>query len=170
MGQVLVLLGLLWAGHATAAGLGSGDAGATLGQPLNFGVMVRLDPGETLSAECVSAEVAVGDRRLPAPLVRTSIEMTSAQTARIRVQTQPAIDEPVVAVQLSVGCSNRISRSYVVLADPPGTSFAPTPAPPVLALATSPQPIAAPEPAGVAPRAAAAEPGSAQRLALAWRR
>ena len=72
MGQVLVLLGLLWAGPATAAGLGSGDAGATLGQPLNFGVMVRLDAGETLSAECVSAEVAVGDRRLPAPLVRTA--------------------------------------------------------------------------------------------------
>jgi hypothetical protein len=61
MGHALALLGLLWAGHATAAGLGSGDAGATLGQPLNFGVMVRLDAGETLSAECVSAEVAVGD-------------------------------------------------------------------------------------------------------------
>jgi hypothetical protein len=158
MGQVLVLLGLLWAGHATAAGLGSGDAGATLGQPLNFGVMVRLDPGETLSAECVSAEVAVGDRRLPAPLVRTSIEMTSAQTARIRVQTQPAIDEPVVAVQLSVGCSNRISRSYVVLADPPGMAAAPVPSfagnlPPVPAVAA----VAAPAPpaAEAAPMAVA---------------
>lgn len=70
-------------------------------------------------------------------------------------------------VQLGVGCSKRISRSYVVLADPPGTSFAP---PPALALATSPPPVAAPEPAGVAPRAAAAEPGSAQRLSLAWPR
>ena len=129
MGTALLLLGQLWAGHATAAGLGSGDAGATLGQPLNFGVMVRLDAGETLSAECVSAEVALGDRRLPPSLVRTSIEMTSAQTARVRVKTQASVDEPVVAVQLSVGCSNRISRSYVVLADPPGIATAMAAAP-----------------------------------------
>jgi hypothetical protein len=152
------------------AELGAGDAGATMGQPLNFAAAVRLEPGVSLSPDCVAAEVVVGDRQLPPPLLRTVIEMTSATTARVRVQSQANIDEPVVHVQLGVGCSNRISRSYVVLADPPGTSFAPTPAPPVLALATSPQPIAAPEPAGVAPRAAAAEPGSAQRLALAWRR
>jgi hypothetical protein len=149
--------------------LGAGDAGATMGQPLNFAAAVRLEPGVSLSPDCVAAEVVVGDRQMPPPLLRTVIEMTSATTARVRVQSQANIDEPVVHVQLGVGCSNRISRSYVVLADPPGTSVAPTPAPPVLALATSPQPIAAPEPAGVAPRAAA-EPGSAQRLALAWRR
>jgi hypothetical protein len=160
MGQALLLLGLLWAGHATAAGLVSGDAGATLGQPLNFGVMVRLDAGETLSAECVSAEVALGDRRLPPPLVRTSIEMTSAQTARIRVKTQASIDEPVVAVQLSVGCSNRISRSYVVLADPPGIATAPAAAPvPSFAVDQPPVPAAAaPAPTGTeaAPLAVAA--------------
>ena len=144
MGHALLLLGLLWAGHATAAGLGSGDAGATLGQPLNFGVKVRLDAGETLSADCVSAEVALGDRRLPPWLVRTSIEMTSEQTALIRVKTQASIDEPVVAVQLSVGCSNRISRSYVVLADPPGMSTAPAAAPvPSFAVDQLPVPAAA---------------------------
>jgi hypothetical protein len=155
MGHALVLLGLLWAGHSAAAGLGSGDAGATLGQPLNFGVMVRLDAGETLSAECVSADVAVGDRRLPAPLVRTSIEMTSPQTARIRVQTQSAIDEPVVAVQLSVGCSNRIARSYVVLADPPGMAATPVAAP-VPSFAANPPPV--PAVAAPAPPAAEAAP------------
>jgi pilus assembly protein FimV len=160
MGHALLLPGLLWAGQATAAGLGSGDAGATLGQPLNFGVMVRLDAGETLSAECVSAEVALGDRRLPPSLVRTSIEMTSAQTARIRVQTQSTVDEPVVAVQLSVGCSNRISRSYVVLADPPGMTSATTSAP-APSFAVDPPPVpaaAAPAPTGseAAPLAAAA--------------
>ena len=160
MGYVLLLLGLLGPGHATAAGLGSGDAGATLGQPLNFGVMVRLDAGETLSAECVSAEVTLGDRRLSPPLVRTSVEMTGALTARIRVQTQASIDEPVVAVQLSVGCSNRISRSYVVLADPPGMAAAPAGAP-LPSFAVDPPPVpaaAAPTPAGAeaAPLAVAA--------------
>ena len=128
----LVSLAAACSGPAAAAGLGPGDAGATMGQPLNFGVVVRLDAGETLSAECVAAEVAVGDRRLPPPLVRTLLEPTSPTTVRVRVQTQGVVDEPVVQVQLTVGCSNRITRNYVVLADPPGL------------LANAPAPAAAP--------------------------
>ncbi|MFN5155423.1 MAG: FimV family protein [Betaproteobacteria bacterium] len=149
---------MAWSVQAAAAGLGPGDAGATMGQPLNFAVAVRLDPGETLSPECVAAEVVVGDRRLPPPLVRALIEMTSATTARVRVQTQVSIDEPVVQVQLGVGCSNRIARSYVVLADPPGTAFVQPPAPPALVQAASLPPAVAPEPAAAVPRAAAVEP------------
>jgi hypothetical protein len=170
VGTALLLLGPFWAGQATAAGLGSGDAGATLGQSLNFGVMVSLDAGETLSAECVSAEVALGDRRLPPSLVRTSVEMTSAQTARVRVKTQATVDEPVVAVQLSVGCGNRISRSYVVLADPPGSATAP--AAPVPSFAVDPPPgsaVVAPAPTGAeaAPLAApTATPASRPQAAL----
>jgi pilus assembly protein FimV len=115
---------LAFAGQAGAAGLGPGDPGATLGQPLNFEVAVRLDAGEVLSPECVSADVAIGDRRVPPPQVRTLIETTSATAARLRVQTQGNVDEPVVQVQLVVGCSNRIARSYVVFADPPGMDMA----------------------------------------------
>ncbi len=145
-GSALGLLAL--GGQASAAGLGSGDAGATMGQPLNFAVAVRLDAGESLSPECVSADVVVGDRRLPPPLVRTVIEMTSATTARVRVQTQGAIDEPIVQVQLAVGCGSRIARSYVLLADPPGLSFAPPPAaPPALAQAANPPALPASAPA-----------------------
>ena len=124
------VLGLAaWSVQTADAELGAGDAGATMGQPLNFAAAVRLEPGVSLSPDCVAAEVVVGDRQMPPPLLRTVIEMTSATTARVRVQSQANIDEPVVHVQLGVGCSNRISRSYVVLADPPGTSVAPTPAP-----------------------------------------
>ncbi|MFN9745858.1 MAG: hypothetical protein ACK57B_09470 [Betaproteobacteria bacterium] len=156
------LMLLAWSVQAGAAGLGLGDAGATMGQPLNFAVAVRLDPGEALSPECVGAEVVVGDRRVPPPLVRTVIEMTSATTARVRVLTQSSVDEPVVQVQLGVGCSNRISRSYVVLADPPGTSLAPPPSlPPALAQAASPPAVAVQEPAAPAPRASASEPPGA---------
>ena len=145
---------------ASAAGLGAGAAGAVLGQPLDYAVQVRLDPGEALSAECVLAEVMSGDRRVPPPLVRTVVEMTGAESARVRVLTQTSIDEPVLSVQLSVGCNARISRRYVVLADPPisanagasstAPSFAanPPPAEPALAPATaSPSaPAASPEP------------------------
>ena len=159
--RISLLVLTAWSVQAAAAGLGPGDAGATMGQPLNFAVAVRLDPGESLSPECVAAEVVVGDRRVPPPLVRAVVEMTSATTARVRVQTQVSIDEPVVQVQVGVGCSNRVSRSYVVLADPPGAGFAPPPAPPALAQAPSPPMVATVEPSAVAPRGAAAEPARA---------
>jgi hypothetical protein len=153
---------LVWAGGAAAAGLGPGDAGATLGQPLNFAVAVRLDAGDSLTPECVAAEVVIGDRRVPSALVRTVIESTGIGMARVRVQTQGNVDEPIVQVQLAVGCSNRISRSYVVLADPPGMSLAPPSAPslaaapallpPAPAEAAAPAQPAAPVPAPEAPR------------------
>lgn len=121
---------------ATAAGLGSGSSSAVLGQPLDFAVQVRLDPGETIGPECVSAEVTSGDRRVPPSQVTALVEMTGPDTARVRVITQPAIDEPVVGIQLAVGCSARITRRYVVLADPPvltaaaqAPAFAVNPAP-----------------------------------------
>jgi hypothetical protein len=151
----LVSLAAACSGAASAAGLGAGDAGATMGQPLNFGVIVRLDAGETLSAECVAAEVAIGDRRLPSPLVRTLLEPTSPTTVRVRVQTQGVVDEPVVQVQLSVGCSSRITRNYVVLADPPGL-LANAPAPGAVAAL----PAQALAPAAVPPAWAASAPAA----------
>lgn len=115
---------------STAASLGAGAPSAVLGQTLDFPVLVRLEPGEALSPECVAAEVTVGERKLPPPLVRTAIEPTSPTSARIRVLTLVAVDEPVLAIQLGVGCSGRMTRRYVVLADPPAVApaFAAVPA------------------------------------------
>ena len=124
------------AATASAAGLGAGGSSAVLGQPLDFPVQVRLESGEVLAPECVSAEVRTGDRRLPPGSVRTQVQTTGPDTARIRVLTAFGIDEPVVEILLAVGCTTRISRQYVVLADPPNTtapsvppSFAANPAP-----------------------------------------
>ena len=102
---------------SSAAGLGAGSSTAVLGQPLDFAVQVRLEAGETLGPECVGAEVTAGDRRIPPALVRTVVDSTGPDTARVRVLTQPSIDEPVIGIQLSVGCASRISRRYLVLAD-----------------------------------------------------
>lgn len=136
---------------ASAAGLGGGAASAVLGQPLDYPVQVRLDAGESLAPECVAAEVTAGDRRVPPSLVRTVLEMTGTDTARVRVQTQQAIDEPVVGVTLTVGCNAKISRRYVVLADPPLNAMATAPA-----FAANPPPV--PEPAPGAPAAPASAP------------
>ena len=104
---------------ALAAGLGSGGGGAVLGQWLDFAVPVRLEPAERLAPECVNAEVTIGERRLPPSLVRTVLEGQGTGSARIRILTLQAVDEPVIGLQLSVGCQAPLSRHYVVLADPP---------------------------------------------------
>ena len=153
---------------AAAAGLGAGAAGAVLGQPLDFAVQVRLDPGEPLSAECVLAEVMSGDRRVPPPLVRTVVEMTGPESARVRVLTQPSIDEPVVSVQLSVGCSSKISRRYVVLADPPLSSPAsPSSVAPAFAATPPPaEPVAAPVQTAAMPSVTAPQAPAGDTAAL----
>ena len=134
---------------AGAVSLAPASQAAVLGQPLDFAVQVRLQPGETLEASCVSAEVTVGDRRVPPALVRTQLVMTGNDSARIRVLTEPAIDEPVVGVVLSAGCAAaRYTRRYVVLADPPVDTFLPSalaaaPLVPPQALAPASAPAAA---------------------------
>jgi hypothetical protein len=146
---------------ASAAGFGVGGSGAVLGQPLDFAVQVRLDAGEVLTPECVSAEITAGDQRVPPPLVRTRVEWQGPESARIRVFTLVGIDEPVIGINLSSGCSSRVSRRYVVLADPPELAVAPALTPLVLAAAPAPDPGRAPAPASEAaanptpPRAAA---------------
>ena len=143
----LTLTGL--SAGVAAAGLSTGSAATTLGQPLDYPVQVRLDAGESLMPECVGAEVHLSDQRLPSTAVRTVIDQQGAGTARVRVQTQQAIDEPVVSITLRVGCAAPITRRFVVFADPPlAAAVAPpaAPAPPSLAMAQAdavqPPPVA----------------------------
>ncbi len=157
-------------GAAWALGLGNGPASVVLGQPLDFVVVVRLEADDR--AECLQAEVYVGDQRAVPATVR--LRDIGAGTT-LRVGTVVAIDEPVVTVQLSAGCQSRVQRRYVVFADPPPM----LPAAPMLAQvqaepAAQPTAPAAPANAGVStlPSAAsdlalaraAASPGSAERL------
>ena len=150
------------ASAASAAGLGSGGSAAVLGQPLDFVVQVRLDAGDTQALECVVAEVMVGERRLPAPLVRTTVDTRGGDGARIRVTTTLAIDEPVIGINLSAGCVSRISRRYVVLADPPLSAPAALPLPPSIEVAAapaveSPSPSSSSVPVGVGVGVASAQ-------------
>jgi hypothetical protein len=107
---------------ASAAGFDGGGTAAVLGQPLAFVTQVRLEPGESLEPACVAAEVMAGDRVLPAAQVRTGIESQADGGARIRVATTTSMQEPVIDIRLTVGCANRVSRNFIVLADPPDRS------------------------------------------------
>lgn len=121
---IIALAAATAAPAASAAGFGPGDTAVVLGQRLDFPVQVRLDTDETLTPECVRAQVSVGERQLPSVLVRTVVEATGAGRARVRVLTAVAIDEPVVGVQLDMGCANTLSRRFIVFADPPGLPMA----------------------------------------------
>lgn len=126
MQRILISLALLLAlgmsaDRATALGFGKVSSATSLGQPLSFAIALRLDPNETLDSKCVKAEVSVGDRVLAEALVRARLE-TAASTGerRVRITTTIPVDEPVVSIQLHLGCPASLSRSFMVFADPPG--------------------------------------------------
>ncbi|MET0348945.1 MAG: hypothetical protein ABW067_04060 [Rhizobacter sp.] len=118
----LVLALSLHAGQAMALGFGKVSGATALGHPLSFAVGLRLEGDESLDTGCVTAEVMVGDRPLPADVVRARV-VRGAQGGerRIRVTTTIPIEEPIVSVTVRAGCPERLSRAFVVFADPPHT-------------------------------------------------
>ena len=124
----IIFIALGMAGPALALGFGDFRATALLGQPLNLALPVSLGEGETLTSSCVSAEVQSGDLRLQPGTVRARVTQgRDGSEAVIRISTTVAIDEPVVNVTVSAGCPPRITRTLVLLADPPLVSVAAAP-------------------------------------------
>ena len=112
----------LWltATSAQALGFGRVSNATQLGQPLNFAAAVRLDPDEQLPRECVSAEVQSGDNKLQPQQVRVTLEGAADSADRsVRVTTSALMDEPVVTVSVTVGCTAKITRRFVAFIDPP---------------------------------------------------
>lgn len=169
---LLALAGSLAHQNAASLGLGRVQSSAVLGQTLEMSIGVRLDPDESLTVECVSAEVALGDARLPRSSVGVSLD-TSGQAPVIRVRTLERIDEPVVTVTVSAGCGSRVARQFTLFPDPPGVG----PAAPAVAEAANLSvsvPAApgstvapAPEASAAAAVAAPARPGAAASPAAA---
>jgi hypothetical protein len=143
---------------AGAAQMTAGSSGAVMGQPLDFVVLVRLAEGESVSPECVAAEVMLGERKLAPGEVRTSVQSSGPGLASIRVVTRVPVDEPVVDLAVHTGCGAQLTRRFVVLADAPGMASAPSAepaaAPRSLPLASALPPASAP---GVVDVVAAAE-------------
>ncbi len=113
-----------WSSPAWSLGLGRPESQAVLGDTLRVVVPLRLEVGETVTQECVSAEVFFGDDRVSPNAVSVELQpsetVTAGMGARLLLRTTALINEPVVNVQLSAGCQARITRKFVALADPPG--------------------------------------------------
>jgi pilus assembly protein FimV len=121
--QTPILLALLLqASHAKALGFGNASGLTALGRPLAFSVSLRFEPGELIEPACVAADVDVGDRRLPPDQVVARLVRDGATgERRIRVSTSVPVDEPSLTVTVRAGCPPRLTRGFVVFADPPHT-------------------------------------------------
>ena len=105
---------------ALAVGFGRISHTTSLGQMLDFTVPVSAEATEQLTSECVSAEVFLGDNRVPPNSVITRLEWSGDSAVRLlRVSTTVRVDEPVVNVTLAAGCPPRLTRQFVLFVDPP---------------------------------------------------
>ena len=109
-----------WSGHASAMGVTRLLTHSSLGQPLNLLFPVRLAADETLSRDCVHADVLAGESRVPPPMLQFDLEGDNENSVRaVRLRSTVRIDEPIVTVTLNLGCPVRFSRQFTAFIDPP---------------------------------------------------
>lgn len=122
-----------------ALGFGRARVVSAMGQPFEASVALRLEAGEELQPQCVSAQVFYADTLQPAEWV--SVQVEPGEPPQVRVRSLAPVDEPVVSVYVTVGCTSRLTRKWVSFADPPmgnvEPAYAAAPAPGV-PLATLP--------------------------------
>lgn len=148
---------LLAALGSTAMTLGRTRGAALIGRPLDLSVQVRLEPSEEASSACFDADVFHGETRIESSRVSTQfVPAAGAQDATVRVRSSAVVDEPVVTVYLRAGCTQKVTRRYVLLADYPSEALTPVPQ----ALPAVPAPVVAAPPAATASVPAASVPAA----------
>ena len=121
----IAIVAALAAPGASALGFGQVVNGTRLGQPLNFAAVLNLDGNETLARECVSAEVFSGDNKLQPGQIRVTLEGGGGRRERsVRISSTALIDEPVLTVSITLGCSSKVTRRFVNFIDPPTVNLA----------------------------------------------
>ncbi|MCX7241223.1 MAG: hypothetical protein NTU86_12365 [Burkholderiales bacterium] len=172
-----VSVALLLAGFSlgsSALTLGRMHGAAWIGHGLDLSVQVQMDAGSTDTSLCAEADVFYADSRQESARIRISQEPgAEADAVLLRIISPGIIDEPVVTVYLKAGCSQKVTRRYVLLADYP--TDGPTPLPParnapeavlpitplpVSPVPLAPAPVASAAPAGVSPAKPAPEPAA----------
>lgn len=150
----LLLTCLAWAAATTAQGasLGVPQGQVVLGQTLRVWVPLEGDGDGSIAPACVTADVQSGDVALPSNQVRVKLVARSEPGQWMaQVSTTSPVEEPVLRLTLATGCTGKLARQYVLLADPPLQTAD-------VAASTSPVRAAAPEvselPKAVAPSVA----------------
>jgi len=124
--SVIVSALSLASSSASALTFGAVTNASRLGQPLDMSVAVAMSPDDTLSSNCVSADVSAGDYRLPPVEVNARLLGQTGRpgSASVHITTTSRVNEPVVTVSLSLGCPPTTSHKFVSLLDPVTTGAA----------------------------------------------
>lgn len=117
--KIIAVLLLGAAFNSGALTIGRMRGAAIVGQTLDVSIQAQLSADEQAGALCAEADVFHADTRQEPARVRVSVEGSSGQTASIRVTSSAAVDEPVVTIYLKLGCNQKITRRFVMLADVP---------------------------------------------------
>ncbi len=115
----LTLTALLGGAVASSAlTIGRHQGAAVLGRPLEVLVPIGLDAGMDPADLCPEAEVSYGELRLSPRLVDVRV-LGVGEASRIRVRAAQPLDEPFAAVQVRIGCAQKLSRRFLLLAEEP---------------------------------------------------
>lgn len=154
---------LLGASMGSAAlSLGRIQGAAWIGKPLNVQIQVQFDTDEDQQIECLDAQVFYGDTLLETG--RVAVRLLPLITDRagaaqgLSVTATALIDEPIVTINLRVGCQPKASKRYVLFADVPTNVVEPLAAPRSAALPAVLVPSADSKPTVAAPKVVAMPP------------
>ncbi len=144
--------GGLAAAPASALELGELTVQSNLGQPLRASIAYALAPNEMLSNTCVSVSPGRSTSGLPG-IGSNTVRITERA---ILISGTTAIREPMMATRVTIDCpyTPNLSREYMLLVDPAGTTAPPAVAETPVETAA---PVAAATPAARTPRARAVD-------------
>ena len=116
---VLCCLMLFAASSSIAASLGRHRGAALIGKPLDIAVQATLDEQEDLAGLCLDADVFYGDSKVDRARVRVVADPVGqgSRETLVHVRASALVNEPVVSIQLRVGCRQKFEKRYVLLAD-----------------------------------------------------
>ncbi|MBI4756478.1 MAG: hypothetical protein HY778_13895 [Betaproteobacteria bacterium] len=145
---------------AGAAGLGDIHVLSRIGQPLRAEIPLFPAAGETLDGACYRIVPGNGGDEIPV-LPRGEVELRSRNGKPVlAISTTEAVNHPIVAVRLHVGCGKELTKEFPLLMPAPemATAVAAPAIAPVAPL-SPPQAAEAPAAARAAARQAGAAPG-----------
>lgn len=116
--------GWLLALDASALVLGRARGAVLIGRPLDVSIPATLAASDS-DDPCADAELFYGEQKVGrAPSVRW--EPGPNREGAIRITSAVPVDEPMVTLYLKVGCTQPVTRRYVMLSEPPPASEAST--------------------------------------------
>ena len=119
---VLAIFSLIGASNVGALVIKAPDKGAVLGRAVEFNLRATLAPGEDVSTLCIKADVLQADTPIPPSKVRVQFLGDGAvRQGLIQISSAVVIEEPVLSLVIRSGCSQQVTRKFVIFADPPST-------------------------------------------------